>query len=323
MSILVITRDTDTATDAVVHRLVERGCEVYRFDTRDFPRQARLTARLDDNGVTGTLRLRGRIIGLDSVRTVWYRNPSVFDVDAGAPYQVRQHLRLEAKFGFGGALLALPGVRWVNHPGRSADMMKPVQLSVARDCGLLTLPTVITNDAEAAREFASECSQVAMKHLGAAFVNDGHSRRMVYTQRLSVNDFDRAGASMALTAHQFQKFVVKTADVRVTVVGASMFAAAMYPHSPAAAQDFRADYQSLSYELIDIPTTVAAGIRAFMDYFGLQFAGIDFVLDDDGTWWFLEANSTGQWGWIEHHTNAPITNALVNLLAEGDHCDDD
>lgn len=45
----------------------------------------------------------------------------------------------------------------------------------------------------------------------------------------------------------------------------------------------------------------------------------DFVVRLDGTWVFLECNAGGQYGWIEDAVSAPITTALADLLAAGNH----
>lgn len=46
----------------------------------------------------------------------------------------------------------------------------------------------------------------------------------------------------------------------------------------------------------------------------LQFAAIDFVLDVENRYWFLEINPNGQWVWIEHLVELPISKEIVNQL---------
>jgi hypothetical protein len=46
-------------------------------------------------------------------------------------------------------------------------------------------------------------------------------------------------------------------------------------------------------------------------------SAVDFSIDSDGRWVFLESNSSGQYFWLESHTGAPITDALADLLIEG------
>lgn len=41
------------------------------------------------------------------------------------------------------------------------------------------------------------------------------------------------------------------------------------------------------------------------------------VPDTAGTWWFLEVNSAGQYGFVEDATGLPITCAVADLLEKG------
>jgi D-alanine-D-alanine ligase-like ATP-grasp enzyme len=50
---------------------------------------------------------------------------------------------------------------------------------------------------------------------------------------------------------------------------------------------------------------------------GLAYAAVDFAIDADEHWIFLESNSSGQYFWLEANTGAPITHALVDVLTEG------
>ncbi len=81
--------------------------------------------------------------------------------------------------------------------------------------------------------------------------------------------------------------------------------------------DFRADYPSLTYRVVDIPHDVAAGVRAFMRHFAISFGCFDFCVDTTGRHWLLECNSAGQFQFVEQATGLPITAALANLLAKG------
>jgi hypothetical protein len=81
--------------------------------------------------------------------------------------------------------------------------------------------------------------------------------------------------------------------------------------------DWRSDYRALSYEVVDVPAGVAAGIDGYLASFGLRYAAFDFAVTPAGDWVFLEANPAGQWLWLELETGAPIAAAHADLLAKG------
>lgn len=99
------------------------------------------------------------------------------------------------------------------------------------------------------------------------------------------------------------------------VIGDQVTAAAITAGSPAAHVDYRTDYPSLSYELITPPEHVIHGIRLLMGGFGLVYGALDFVITPSGEWVLLEINPTGQYGFIENATGAPLTEQLADLLA--------
>ncbi|MCA1601290.1 MAG: hypothetical protein LC776_06485 [Acidobacteria bacterium] len=110
--------------------------------------------------------------------------------------------------------------------------------------------------------------------------------------------------------------VDKIHEARVVVVGERTFTILIRAGSQASQVDWRADYPALSYEWIETPHEIEKGLQAYLAELGLAYSAIDFAIDADGRWVFLESNSSGQYFWLESHTGAPITNALADLLAE-------
>lgn len=68
-----------------------------------------------------------------------------------------------------------------------------------------------------------------------------------------------AGEAIAGTMHLLQRRIRPEYAVRLTAVDGQMFAAAIHPHSEAAAVDWRSDYDALSYEVIEAPADVVQG----------------------------------------------------------------
>lgn len=103
----------------------------------------------------------------------------------------------------------------------------------------------------------------------------------------------------------------------MVVIGDHITAAAITAHSAIGYVDFRADYDHLTYELITPPDEITDSVRQLMARMELAYGALDFVVDPDGAWTFLEINAGGQFGWIEDETGAPLTRQLADLLAKG------
>lgn len=314
MTVLILTEDVDVTVDPVIELLHGRGVPVLRCDTAWFPQRMGLDAEFRSGRWDGMLRAGQRLVPLSRLRTVWYRHPTAFSFPQQMSDAERRHATHEARLGLGGVLWSLP-LRWVNHPARAADVYKPVQLAVAACCGLAVPDTLVTSEPAAVHRFvAAHPGGVVLKQLGFASIAEQGGRSPLYTRLLTPADLaDLDGVQH--TAHTFQQLIDKRHDARVIVVGRRVFTAALHTDDPAGRVDFRASYHTLTYTVVDPPGAVVAALERFMDHFGLAYAAFDFAVDHDQQWWFLECNPGGQYGFLEHHTGLPITQALAELLA--------
>lgn len=321
MTVLVLARDLDPSADRVVKALGERGVPVFRTDLAAFPQALTLDARLGEHGWDGILATEHRQVRLREIRSVWYRQPSHFVLPEGMSGPERRHAAAEARCGLAGVLSSLD-VLWVNYPARESDALKPRQLHVARRCGLSVPDSVVTNRPAGVRDFARNVNgalagkTLAGKTLAAALVVESGRLQMAYTRRIEPTELDDL-AGVDTTLHFFQPFLPKAWECRATVVGDRVFAAAIHAGSGAARVDWRADYDSLHYTVVEPPEPVTAGMLAFMKTFGLSFGAFDFAVTPDKEWIMLECNPFGAYGWLEEALDLPITSALADLLAHG------
>ena len=211
---------------------------------------------------------------------------------------------------------------WVNHPHHNAiAAFAPHALAEAARCGLLIPTTLITSDPEEAREFiASQPGSVAAyKAVGTAPTGTHAGQQLaLWTTKVRPQEITEA---VSLTAHKFQRWVDKKHEVRLTAVDGHMFAAEIHAGSDASREDFRRDYDALTYRLCGTPESVATGVRKLMLSLGLRYCAMDFLVSHDDRWHLVDINPTGQYGFIPE-LQAPITQALANLLegTNGDNC---
>ena len=148
-------------------------------------------------------------------------------------------------------------------------------------------------------EFAREVDgALAGKTLAASLRVESGRLQMAYTRRIEPADLDDL-TGVDTTAHLFQRFLPKAFEARVTVVGNRVFAAAIHSDSDTGRVDWRADYDSLRYSVVDPPDSVITGMLAFMKQFGLTFGAFDFAVTPDQQWILFECNPAGAYGWIE------------------------
>ena len=97
----------------------------------------------------------------------------------------------------------------------------------------------------------------------------------------------------------YQDMVVKQFDVRTVLMGRQVYSFAL--QTPDKALDWRADASvgKVEVEAIATPADVERGILAFAQKAGICFGSIDFAVDMNGQWWFLEINEQGQFLWLD------------------------
>jgi hypothetical protein len=110
-------------------------------------------------------------------------------------------------------------------------------------------------------------------------------------------------------------------ECRAVVVGDDIFPVAIHSNSEASYVDYRSDFESTSYEEIELPEPVLKSMRMFMAELGLIYGAFDLVIgttsQGEQVVSFLECNPGGQYLFIEAKAGVPITDSLVALLACG------
>ncbi len=310
MTVLVLTAPLDPTADLVVTELRRRAVPVFRCDPADFPQRLQLRAEFDGQW-RGTIRTAHRELALTDIRSGYYRRPGGVAVSAELAALDQEWAVQEARGGFGGLLAAVP--HWLNHPDRMDHAeYKPVQLAAATAAGLATPRTLITNDPDAARRFVADLPRAVYKAF-CSTVREPAGRRFIYTTPVDTSAL--TDGTVHYTAHQFQEWIDKEYEIRLTVVDEQFFAARLTGRSPDAHIDWRSDYDNVGYAVAQVPAPVRRAVAQMLADLGLRFAAMDFAVRPDGSWVFLDLNPNGQWGWIEHETGLPICAALADALA--------
>jgi len=293
--VLIVTGRHDVTADFVVAELDAMAVPVLRVDIADMPGKACVTAALTNGEWVGRIESGARSLRLDEVTGVYYRRPTRPSITGCGSASRDRFVEKEILLGFGGLLAALPERLWLGHPRRllAVQNSKPWQLTLAREAGLSVPETMVTGSTRDAAAFADQVGPVAVKAFGTpAFLGPDGEEQAAYARRLTAHEL--RASDLAGIPHQVQRWVEATHAVRLTVVDDQLFAAEVHFGSDATRLDWRADTNSLTYKRVEPPAVVAGGVRSLMRSLGLRFGAIDFMVDADGVWWFLEINANGQ-----------------------------
>ncbi|MCH0566547.1 MULTISPECIES: ATP-grasp ribosomal peptide maturase [unclassified Streptomyces] len=309
MTVLILTSEEDVTADMVVVHLHALGAPVVRLDPADLTSGVALSGEYVHGAFRGHLSSAGRLVSLDGLRSVWMRRPGAAATRAAAPSPWLTEESEQALYG----MLRGAQVRWMNHPDAARRARhKPWQLRLAQRSGLPVPATLITTFPQAAREFAERYPDLVVKPVSGAHPQD--PPQAVPTSRVAP-DVDFTAVAYGPTL--LQRRVAKGADVRLTAVGGSLLAARK-PTAPDADPDqvdVRFAPSSGPWLPAEVPPRIADAVRAYLTEAELAYGAFDFAEDADGTWWFLECNQSGQFGFVEVDTGQPISRAIAEWLS--------
>lgn len=312
--LLLVTNRRDITTDFVVAELQRRNLPFFRLNTELLPQALCV---MDSYPKTAwSISLEGKTIHGEDVRAAYFRRP-------GAPESLHpledagEKAYVEAEWGsFLKSLYTRLDDAWLNAPAAiflAED--KPRQLMLAHKLGFNVPFAHVTNDINAARSLTNTGPAVG-KPLRLALLS-GERERVIFTTRLErILDEDASAISMAPFIVQTE--VIKKYDVRVTVVGAKVFATSIWSQEHEETQvDWRQGSRpDLRHEQIKLPPLVEQQCLDLLRELGLRYGAIDLICDREDKLWFLEINPNGQWAWIENMTGFPISSAIVDELED-------
>ncbi|MFI6564820.1 MvdC/MvdD family ATP grasp protein [Streptomyces sp. NPDC050534] len=306
MTVLILTSEEDVTADMVVAELHASGTPFVRLDPADVPDKVVLSAHYAHGGFEGHLSVNGHLLGMGDLRAVWVRRPGEPAAHAAHPSPWLTAETRQALFG----MLFSASPRWMNHP-RNAERarLKPWQLRIAHRSGFAVPPTVFTTVPHLARQFAEEHGDVVVK--SASGPPPGEPGLALPTSLIGPDvDFSAVAAGPAL----LQRYVPKCADIRLTCVGTRLFAARKTA-GPGQIDGRYGDTEH-AWRAVPVPERVGRSVHAYVALTGLAYAAFDFAEDEDGVWWFLECNQSGQFGFVELETGLPIAGAVASWLAQ-------
>jgi glutathione synthase/RimK-type ligase-like ATP-grasp enzyme len=312
MPVMIFSEDSDVHAQSVMRelaRLGENDARIVNFN--DMPQNIRIDMALSNSLGSGFALTfaDGERVRLETVKSFWWRRPQAYKLPAGLEPAAFHFALSELSTAVQGMWQSTEAL-WVNDIVRDAAAAhKPWQLEVARRIGLSIPDTLMTTDPDNVRAFwEARKGEVVFK----PFLQTFHSWRE--TRRLKEEDLALID-NVKLAPVIFQSLVPGAADLRVTVIGSEIFAAAVSLDKMEYKLDVRLNQQA--YEKHDLPAAVGEKLLLLMRRLGLEYGAIDLRLTPDGDYVFFEVNPAGQFLFVEYACGLPISAALATHLARG------
>jgi len=314
--VLLVTKSNDNESVALVTAALEaRGARAFRLDTDLFPTEVRLA--LHQPCGHSTLRTAAGELVLGEIDAIWYRRAAIAAALPGEmDSQEREAAIKESRATLIGMLESLRCFTMDRVSTVRAAEHKPHQLELASELGIDVPRTLTTNDPDAVRPFWEACGgRVVAKALSSFAIYDAGREQVVFTSVVSAEDLEHLD-QLALAPMTFQEHLDKAIELRVTLIGGRVFAAAV---DSQALERSRTDWRKEGSRLLHawkphaLPPDVAARLLALAGQLGLSYGAADIVVTPDGRHVFLEINPAGEWFWLDDVFGP---RALSNAIAE-------
>jgi glutathione synthase/RimK-type ligase-like ATP-grasp enzyme len=308
----------------VAEVLERRGHRAIRWFCSDLPSASTATFAIGSDAPVTELRDAGTAVALDEIDVFWNRrvaDPILTDVLVPAD---REFAQREARRFVRGLLMNVSARAFaVNDYHRAAAAEnKLVQLRAAHELGMRIPETLVSNDPARIRAFLArhEAAGAICKSFRPITWEGRDQVAILYTSRVELADLPR-DEILQLGPAIFQGYVAKAFEVRVTCMGAELFAARLDSQATQLGEvDWRlCEEREMAIEPIELPDAVARSCRALLARLGLVFGCFDFIVTPDGDYVFLEVNQMGQFLWVEYENpRFPLLQAFCDFLVSRD-----
>ncbi len=312
--ILVLSHHRDEHAQSVMVELSRRGAQTRLLDLSRFPLQLGLTMHYGSTGHRFVFGCDDSGIALDDCGSIWWRRPQHPSLEQAVGRTSHQHFALNESIEALQGLWQAVDTFWINDPARDQlAQRKAYQLALATEVGLEIPETLISNCPQAARDFVQRLGlgNVIYKSFSAT-EQEWRETRLLKEGELALIDNVRFAPVI------FQRYIEADVDLRITVVGERIFAAAIHSQDTDYKIDFRMDIGKARIEASTLPAEVEDRLHALMRRLGLVYGAIDMRRRPDGSHVFLEVNPAGQWLFIERVSGQRITEAVASLLHQHD-----
>ena len=319
--ILLITNKEDVTTDFIVNRLNKTGALYFRLNTEDLISKIGVNFDVEKKEYIFVNPEKKIDIDLSIVRSVYYRRPKLPQIILHSLSKSENEFVVrEIAYLIEGLYTILKDRFWISpvYSIRKAEN-KIYQLLLAQEIGFeipISLITTFQNKAELfLKRFNGEC---ITKPIRSGKIDDQENPKVVFTSLMTNSDIAMLEGVKNCPTY-LQNKIKKEADIRVTVVGKKIFSTKIYSQEyKETTIDWRkGENIKIKHEKIKLPRDIEDKCVKLVDRLGLNFGAIDFILDNDKRYIFLEINPNGQWGWIEKRLGYDISGEIVRLLLKG------
>lgn len=328
-TILIISNSKDIHVDYLIPILQRRQQQYFLLNLDHFPRDYQLNQMFLKGKQLAEIKHipTNSKVNLAEVRSIWLRKPAEYSyLSEELSAQELAYAKLETEQAIFGLLYGLD-CYWISHPValRGSDW-KGEQLSRAAKMGFNIPNSLLTNMPENLHSFAADMpgdmifKSLSTPSLASEAVDDDNLLVVGMPTTLVTEDMLAGADSIRHLACQFQEYIPKAYELRVTIIGDKVFAAKIMSQQDERTKiDCRDMSAEIPYESTRLPVEIEQKCLQLVQSYGLNFSALDLIVTPEGEYVFLENNPNGQFLYIEQLIpEFQLFEALADCLIKGE-----
>lgn len=314
--ILVLTNSKDGLhSTEVINQIEQLGNQVVRMNVDEITSgENKLNINYGKKMSIKLLANNAEVDLYNDISSVWFRRPYSYDFKINDPVQLKV-AQEEVRDILEGLWMLLHNKFWISNPQSILKSRnKPFVLSKASYVGLSVPKSLITNCPDEAKDFISLGPTVFKPISGYHFEYDKYVKTALTTL---IDQNHIKNIRLIKNQHvMLQRYIQKKFEVRTTYVNGAFYTCKFEHPNYYDVVDWRTpeNFQQLIYSEIELPEEVEKKTLSLLKQLDLKYAAVDFAVDKNDVYFFLEVNPVGQWLWIEHSTGMNISEALALSL---------
>lgn len=322
--VIVVSSAADPHAAALLWALKRKGISTARLSLDDASDSLDCSLRFGEPVDVHHVKVGGTSIPAGPYGCVWFRRIGI----PRPPEDVHPADWKMAHASWRTLMLALPrlweadGTLAVNAPaGSLAARNKPFQLDQAIRAGLSIPKTLVSNVEADIIGFLRENEQRGLRSIIKGltpFVWVATDGTQVPFTTSVVTENMVLQSDVGSAPHIYQTLIEKEIEVRVIVCGRSMLACELKANEKLVDIRRESDWNKMNCKPIEIPSAIQRPILKLFNRLGIIFGSVDFIINKNGEWIFLEVNDQGNFLWMEElNPTLPILDMVADFLANG------
>ncbi|BDX39654.1 hypothetical protein CYCD_30090 [Tenuifilaceae bacterium CYCD] len=323
--ILIISEEFERTTDEVLQWLLFHGISFLRVNKEDSLKIVELSLNCERL----LFEFNGKVFNINDFDTVWYRrgnlNPSLFQPallelssNPSMLNQVGRFLGNEWSILQFYIFYVLESKSLVLGSFQKSLVNKLINLSIAKQCGLMIPDSTITSKGCIVRNRLTAAEQISKPiSESETFQNTDGSILKMFTEVVVLSEVDE---KTEFFPSLIQQNVKKWIELRVFFLGKKFYSMAIFSQSNTkTTTDFRNYDNEKSNRMVPykLQKSIENKLFKFIERLGLNTGSIDMIVTPEREYVFLEVNPVGNIEMVSKNCNYPIEQEIANYLMYG------